>query len=97
MSDVGCLALSPGRLRALKRVRTCRNDLRDSWPEIGFDLSEPRLAALILGRVVHERCDRVVFVASILDDEAANAQQVPDIRDFGNRSLTSTSSISQHS
>ena len=79
--DVALLALLPGRLGLLERVAALRDDAADLRPELPADLGEGLLSALVLGRIVQERGDRLRLAATCLDDQARHRQQMPDVGD----------------
>ena len=81
MRDVALLALLPWRLGLLERVAALRDDVGDLRSELPADLGEGLLAALVLGRVVQERGDRLRLAATCLDDQARHRQQMPEVGD----------------
>ena len=56
-----------------------RHDRRDPIAELLADPRERRLAALVLGAVVQQRGDRLVFVAAVLEHETGDREQVRDV------------------
>ncbi len=83
MCDAGneiLLAAPPRRLGDLVSVSAAVDDLGHAVPEAPANLIEQRPPALVLDSVVQQRGDRLVFVASRLQHQRANRQQMSDIR-----------------
>ena len=77
------LALAPGRLRILEGVGVTGRDPDDLIAEPLADVLQPRLATLILGGVVQEGGDDLVFGTTVLADDGRDREQVRDVGDAG--------------
>ena len=58
----------------LDRVGQLLDDLRHPRPELAADPLEQRAPAAVLNRVVQDRRDRLVLVASVLEHESGDDQ-----------------------
>jgi hypothetical protein len=56
------------------RVATSLDNGGDARAEVGLDVLEPGLAALVLDRVVEQRRDRLVLVAAVLDHQGRDPE-----------------------
>ena len=84
--EVGDLAFPPGPLlvRILgEAVGTSFDDVSDPRAELRADVAEARLATVVLGCVVEQRRDRLIFVSAALQHERRDRQQVGQVRDVG--------------
>lgn len=85
-SQVSEIALFTGLPRWLGiniGVRTAIDNGGDSLPELRPNQFPRRRPPLIFHRVMEQRCNRLIFVAAVGDDEARNRHQVRDVRDCG--------------
>jgi hypothetical protein len=86
MVEVSLLALAPGRLRLARcrhRLAQPGHDGRHVCPETRANLIEDRLTSLVLRTVVQERRDRLVLGAAILQNQAADREEVAYVRRQG--------------
>ena len=51
----------------------------DALAEVPCDVGAGRRAALVLDRIVEERCDRLVLVGPVLDRDRGGRQQMSDV------------------
>lgn len=82
--EVAPLSLDP-RLGgiALEVVSEVLDDRRDAGAEALVNPLEQRPSAAVLDGVVQHRGDRLFLIAAVLEHQAANYEQVRQIRDLG--------------
>ena len=76
--DVCFLAGPPGRLRRFESIGAVGNDSRHDFAESRANIGQPPFAAGILGRVVQQGADGLVFVSAVFERERRHAQQMRD-------------------
>jgi hypothetical protein len=86
VGQVAALALDPWLDRlTVDGVRAALDDLRDVRPERSGDPVQQGPAAAILDRVVKHRRDRLILVATVLDHQTRDDEQVRQVGDSGAR------------
>src|ERR1035438_1236646 len=83
MGDIGFLARPPGGLRRLKRVRAAGDYLRGGRPEARAYLAYHGSPTCILGGVMQQGADRLVFRRPVIECDGGYAKQVGDVGDLG--------------
>jgi hypothetical protein len=56
------------------------DDCRDLVPESRSNFREGRCTSLIFGGVMQQRCNGLIFIAAMFDDNRCNRHQMRDVR-----------------
>lgn len=82
--EISSLSLDPRLIGiAADVVRAAFDDRRNAGAEAPLDSFKQRPSAAVLDRVVQHRGDRILLIAAVLEHQAANDEQVRQIRDLG--------------
>src|SRR5262245_13233011 len=79
MIEVPALALPPRRLGRVQRIGAGLDDRTHARAEALLDLGQNRTTALILCRVVEQRCNSCLLVATVLHNETGNTDEMREI------------------
>ena len=83
MRQILYLAFAPRRLGISVRIGATVHDAGNACAKLAADLAQARQAALVFHRIVQQRGNHRVFVATVFDHNRGHAEQVADVRPLG--------------